>query len=69
MNRVIELMLRPLLALAFAEDLPKPVGHTGIVGEYRCLSCGCTDSVGCRAGCYWVTPGLCSQCTEKEGAS
>lgn len=31
-----------------------------------CRVCGCTDSHACEGGCYWVEPGLCNKCAEKE---
>lgn len=27
-----------------------------------CQLCGCSDERACPGGCYWVLPGLCSQC-------
>jgi len=36
--------------------------------ERTCIYCGCTDSVSCRGGCYWVeqhkhtNTGVCNQC-------
>lgn len=67
MNTALALLLGEV-GLAFPEDLPQPIGkrHAGVIGEYRCLSCGCTDSVACEGGCYWVTPGLCSECAAEE---
>lgn len=31
-----------------------------------CRICGCTDERDCEGGCYWVEPGLCSQCADEE---
>ena len=31
----------------------------------KCRVCGCDDLHACKGGCYWVEPGLCSQCHEK----
>jgi hypothetical protein len=30
-----------------------------------CWKCGCVENRACLGGCYWVKPGLCSQCAEK----
>lgn len=35
-------------------ELDESTGH--------CRVCGCTDSLGCPGGCYWVEEDLCSQC-------
>ena len=32
----------------------------------RCRVCGCTDLSACDGGCFWVEPGLCSQCSPAE---
>lgn len=32
------------------------------MSDAACFMCGCTDSVGCDEGCYWVGPELCSVC-------
>lgn len=29
-------------------------------GERTCRECGCTDSLACVGGCWWVQPDLCS---------
>lgn len=31
-----------------------------------CRKCGCTENRACEGGCYWVEPGLCSQCVGKR---
>ena len=31
-----------------------------------CKICGCTDDNACPGGCYWVEPGLCSVCANKD---
>lgn len=35
-------------------------------GEMACRVCGCTLYRACPGGCYWVEPGLCSNCIDKE---
>jgi hypothetical protein len=32
--------------------------------EYRCHSCGCSDSFPCHPSCLWVARGRCQLCTE-----
>lgn len=32
------------------------------LGIRMCTACGCTDDHGCRDGCWWVGPTLCSSC-------
>lgn len=37
--------------------------------EQTCEVCGCTDSRACmtdQGPCFWVKPGLCSACVEKQ---
>lgn len=67
MNRATSLLMGPPVAIAFPKDLPSLVDdhQIGRVGESRCLSCGCTDSVACEGGCWWAAPGLCSRCAKK----
>lgn len=67
MNRAVALLMGPPVAVALPEDLPAPVGRsqTGLIGEGRCLTCGCTDSIACEGGCWWAAPGLCSRCAEE----
>lgn len=36
--------------------------------EEVCAFCGCSDTSACPGGCYWVEPGLCSQCKGKQKA-
>jgi hypothetical protein len=32
-----------------------------------CRVCGCTDDDACQPmGCFWLEPGLCSQCEDEE---
>lgn len=31
-----------------------------------CRICGCTDEFGCRGGCWWIEPDLCSACAAAE---
>lgn len=31
-------------------------------GEMICVFCGCTENAACEGGCYWVRPGVCSEC-------
>jgi len=31
--------------------------------ERSCKVCGCTQNNGCKGGCYWVAPNLCSKCS------
>ncbi len=31
-------------------------------GGRGCRVCGCTDGRPCRGGCWWTSPGLCSNC-------
>lgn len=31
-----------------------------------CKHCGCTDGDGCDGRCYWVKPGVCSNCMDVE---
>jgi hypothetical protein len=31
-----------------------------------CRLCGCTQELGCEAGCWWVEPDLCSECATPE---
>lgn len=31
----------------------------------HCRVCGCTNDDPCEFGCYWVEPGLCSQCVDQ----
>lgn len=33
-----------------------------------CRVCGCTQDLGCRGGCYWIRPDLCSSCYLKGGS-
>ena len=47
-------MLHGLLLL-FHEGHLKTAART-------CRVCGCSDLNACPEGCYWVEPGLCSQC-------
>jgi hypothetical protein len=46
-----------VLAQARAQDVAE-------TGALQCTGCGCTEHVGCREGCWWVTlePPLCSTC-------
>ncbi len=30
--------------------------------QMTCRVCGCTDLHACPGGCFWVEPGLCSEC-------
>jgi len=32
------------------------------VNEPTCRECGCSDSLGCPEGCWWVQEDLCSEC-------
>ncbi len=36
-------------------------------GEMECRVCGCTLYHACSGGCWWVEPGLCSNCTDEGG--
>jgi ribosomal protein L37AE/L43A len=38
------------------------------LGARFCRSCGCTDSYGCDAGCWWVDEDLCSVCSKSQAA-
>lgn len=31
-------------------------------GAMVCRGCGCSDTVACSGGCFWVAPNLCSRC-------
>jgi hypothetical protein len=35
-------------------------------GKPNCRQCGCWDEHACPGGCYWVEPGLCSACHERN---
>jgi hypothetical protein len=35
-----------------------------MIGE-ACLICGCTDEYACPGGCWWVIPGVCSECVDE----
>jgi hypothetical protein len=49
------LITRPDPDADFDPSLPQP----GVA----CVGCGCTDDDGCPPnGCYWVGPGMCSEC-------
>ena len=30
-----------------------------------CRRCGCSDSIACENGCYWIEDDLCSECVGK----
>jgi hypothetical protein len=32
------------------------------VNEPTCRECGCSDSLACPEGCWWVQDDLCSEC-------
>lgn len=34
--------------------------------ELECRVCGCTDSMACIGGCYWIEEDLCSKCARNE---
>lgn len=36
------------------------------MAELTCRLCGCTEARGCRGGCYWVLPDVCSQCAKLQ---
>ena len=41
--------------------LPK-LPNLNAIGIRQCTSCGCTDMSGCREGCAWAGPTLCTAC-------
>jgi hypothetical protein len=49
------------LAEEILED-PLDVSITLDANPDACYGCGCTDSMACPGGCYWVAPNLCSTC-------
>ncbi len=52
-----------ITALLIAGDLVFAPG--AIEGfDLPCEGCGCTTERACPEGCWWVRPGLCSQCAE-----
>lgn len=33
----------------------------------KCRHCGCTDTLACAGGCWWVAAEVCSNCTGRKG--
>jgi len=60
--------LAALDALAILVRLPIvrasdfPIYDLSALGVRFCRGCGCTDDVGCRTGCHWVSEDTCSRC-------
>jgi hypothetical protein len=54
---------RALIA-AFAPD-----AAAAIAPEQRCRGCGCSESIACEAGCWWVEADLCSSCSAQDAGA
>ncbi len=45
---------------------------SAVLREARCTVCGCTDSMACQGGCYWLSvnrrtgKGICSKCAGRS---
>lgn len=37
-----------------------------LAGGPVCRQCGCSDHWGCKEGCWWIEPDLCSGCAEAQ---
>ena len=55
-RRAFQVAERELLA-AFAPDVA-----AAIAGEPTCRECGCSESIACPEGCWWVEADFCSTC-------
>ena len=51
---------RKLIA-GFAPDAAAAIG-----AEQRCRDCGCSESLACEEGCWWVEADLCSSCSAED---
>ena len=37
-----------------------------IVAEQCCRGCGCSESLACEEGCWWLEADLCSSCSAED---